>query len=252
MSKKLVLLRHGQSSWNKQNRFTGWIDVDLTDEGKNEAINAGKELKKNGYEFDLGFTSFLKRSINTFNYCLKYNQSSKIEVISDWRLNERHYGALQGLNKIETVKKFGEDQVFKWRRSYATCPPKLPIQDESHPINDLKYSNIKKSDLPSSESLKDVKERFMPLWNEIILKEIENGKKIIIVAHGNSLRALIKHLNKINDEDISALNIPTGIPMVFEFGDNLEPIKNYYLGNSDEIKKKINDVSNQSIINKDN
>ena len=252
MSKKLVLLRHGQSSWNKQNRFTGWIDVDLTDEGKNEAINAGKELKKNGYEFDLGFTSFLKRSINTFNYCLKYNQSSKIEVISDWRLNERHYGALQGLNKIETVKKFGEDQVFKWRRSYATCPPKLPIQDESHPINDLKYSNIKKSDLPSSESLKDVKERFMPLWNEIILKEIENGKKIIIVAHGNSLRALIKHLNKINNEDISALNIPTGIPMVFEFGDNLEPIKNYYLGNSDEIKKKINDVSNQSIINKDN
>ena len=252
MSKKLVLLRHGQSSWNKQNRFTGWIDVDLTDEGKNEAINAGKELKKNGYEFDLGFTSFLKRSINTFNYCLKYNQSSKIEVISDWRLNERHYGALQGLNKIETVKKFGEDQVFKWRRSYATCPPKLPIQDESHPINDLKYSNIKKSDLPSSESLKDVKERFMPLWNEIILKEIENGKKIIIVAHGNSLRALIKHLNKKNNEDISALNIPTGIPMVFEFGDNLEPIKNYYLGNSDEIKKKINDVSNQSIINKDN
>ena len=252
MSKKLVLLRHGQSSWNKQNRFTGWIDVDLTDEGKNEAINAGKELKKNGYEFDLGFTSYLKRSINTFNYCLKYNQSSKFEVISDWRLNERHYGALQGLNKIETVKKFGEDQVFKWRRSYATCPPKLPIQDESHPINDLKYSNIKKSDLPSSESLKDVKKRFMPLWNEIILKEIENGKKIIIVAHGNSLRALIKHLNKINDEDISALNIPTGIPMIFEFGNNLEPIKNYYLGNDDEINKKINEVSSQSIINKDN
>ena len=243
---KLVICRHGESTWNLENRFTGWTDVSLSKNGIIEAKNCGKILKNKKYNFDLVFTSLLSRAYDTLLYCLKEMGNEGIEVIRDWRLNERHYGSLQGLNKIETVQKFGEKQVLDWRRGFSTTPPKLSIKNKTHPIFDKKYSNIKKSELPSSESLKDVVNRFMPLWTEIILKNIKIGKSILIVAHGNSLRALYKIVKKISDRDIVKFNIPTGIPMVLEFDKNYNLIDDFYLGDQKVILEKINSVKNQT------
>ncbi len=243
----LVLLRHGESIWNLENRFTGWIDVDLSPNGVNEAKSAGKLLKKEGFNFDVAYTSLLKRAKNTLKYCLSEMRVNKIEVLEDWRLNERHYGALQGLNKKETIKKYGEKQVFLWRRSYDIPPPKISKSNDLHPTNNIKYSHIQSSILPSSESLKDVMNRLLPLWKGTILEEIKNGKKILIIAHGNSLRALYKFINDITDKDIINFNIPTGVPMVLEFNDKIKPINNFYLGDNKEIQKKIEKVINQGL-----
>ncbi len=249
MTNKLVILRHGESIWNFENKFTGWTDVELTKNGMHEAIFAGKQLAEYGFEFDIAYTSLLKRAIDTLKLCLDEVQSKKVNVIKDWRLNERHYGSLQGLNKKETSKKYGEKQVMEWRRSYDIAPPQLSIKNMNHPIHNPMYVNIEKSNLPSSESLKNVKDRFIPLWKNEISKKIKQGKKIIIVAHGNSLRALVKHLNNISNIDIIKFNIPTGVPMVFEFDKNMEPLKNFYLGDSKKINEKINNVINQGSIN---
>ena len=248
---KLVLLRHGESLWNVKNKFTGWIDVDLSDKGIIEAKNAGNLLKSEGYEFDIAYTSFLKRAQETLKLCFsKISQSKNIAMKKEWRLNERHYGSLQGLNKIDTAKKFGNEQVLLWRRSYDIPPPKLPIKDVSHPVNNSKYKNIDNSLLPSSESLKDVEQRINPLWLKKISKKIKLGERVIIVAHGNSLRALAKKLSKISSKDIVNYNIPTGVPLIFELDRNLNAKKTFFLGDQDEIEKKIKNVKNQ-IINKE-
>jgi len=225
---QIVLLRHGESLWNHENKFTGWTDVDLSQNGIAEAKKAGLLLKNNDYSFDLVYTSCLKRANLTMDICLKEMLSSDIEVIYDWRLNERHYGALQGLNKSETAKKFGDDQVFIWRRSYDTPPPPLELNDKRHPMNDSKYNNISAL-LPNSESLKDTYNRLFPLLTEKILNNVKLGRKILIVAHGNSLRAIVKYLDKISDDKIINLNIPTGQPLVYELDANLCPIKHFYL-----------------------
>ena len=225
---KLVLLRHGESMWNMENKFTGWTDVDLSKNGISEAKNAGALLKKNSFSFDLVYTSCLKRANTTMDICLNEMCLLNIETIYDWRLNERHYGALQGLNKSETAKKFGDEQVFIWRRSYDTPPPPLKLNDKRHPLNDPKYNNVRSS-LPNSESLKDTYNRLFPLFTKKILKQVKLGRKILIVAHGNSLRAVVKYLDKIPDDEIVNLNIPTGQPLVYELDVNLSPIKNYYL-----------------------
>ena len=242
---RLVLLRHGESVWNLENRFTGWVDVDLSNNGRVEAKSAGKLLVKEGFGFDLAFTSLLKRSQKTLELCLGEMDLKNITIKKDWRLNERHYGSLQGLNKNDMVNKFGEKQVLIWRRSYDISPPKLKKTDSSHPINDPKYSNINRRDLPSTESLKDVINRFLPLWHKKIIKSIMQNKKVLIVAHGNSLRAIYKIINKVSHKKILEFNIPTGIPLVFEFDKNLDPIKDYYLGDKEEISKKIQMVKSQ-------
>jgi len=242
---RLVLLRHGESVWNLENKFTGWVNVDLSTNGKIEAKSAGKLLAREGFDFDLAFTSLLKRSQKTLELCLGEMESKNIIIKKDWRLNERHYGSLQGLNKNDMVNKFGEKQVLIWRRSYDISPPKLEKTDSSHPINDPKYSKIKSTDLPSSESLKDVINRFLPLWHKEIIKSIMQNKRVLIVAHGNSLRAIYKIINNVSHKEILEFNIPTGIPLVFEFDKNLNPIKDYYLGNKQEISKKIQQVKNQ-------
>ncbi len=242
---RLVLLRHGESIWNFQNKFTGWEDVELTSKGIKEAVYAGGLLQDEGFEFDLAFTSLLKRANDTLYHCLHKMNLENIEIHKSWRLNERHYGSLQGLNKKETAKKYGERRVLLWRRSYDIRPPKLDAKDKSHPINNAKYSMVEKSLLPSSESLRDVIKRFLPLWNSLILNKIKSGKKILIVAHGNSLRALVKHLNKISDESIVNFNIPTGVPLVFDLNNKFTPLKNYYLGDQDRIIEKINNISKQ-------
>ena len=224
----IVLLRHGESLWNHENRFTGWTDVNLSQNGKDEAKRAGLLLKNNDYSFDSVYTSCLKRANLTMDICLKEMLSSDIEVVYDWRLNERHYGALQGLNKSETAKKFGEEQVFIWRRSYDIPPPPLELGDKRHPANDSKYNNISAL-LPSSESLKDTYNRLLPLLTKKILKQVKLGRKILIVAHGNSLRAIVKYLDKLSNDEIVKINIPTGQPLVYELDANLSPIKNFYL-----------------------
>ena len=224
---KLVLIRHGQSQWNLENRFTGWEDIDLTDEGRREAKAAGQILAKQGFQFDALYTSVLKRAIRTLWIISDELDQTWLPVEKSWRLNERHYGALQGLNKQETIDQVGEEQVFIWRRSYTTSPPPLSENNPKHPIHDLRYVGTK--NLPSSESLSHTQERVLPLWNEKIAPQIKSGKKVLIVAHGNSLRALIKHLGQISDEKITEINIPTGIPLVYELGENLIPTKNYYL-----------------------
>ena len=224
----IVLLRHGESLWNQENKFTGWTDVNLSQKGVDEAKKAGLLLKNNDYTFDLVYTSCLRRANLTMDICLKEMLSSDIEAVYDWRLNERHYGALQGLNKSETAKKFGNKQVFIWRRSYDTPPPPLESNDKRHPINDPKYNNISAL-LPNSESLKDTYNRLFPLLTKKILKQVKLGRKILIVAHGNSLRAIVKYLDKIPDDEIVNLNIPTGQPLVYELDVNLSPIKNFYL-----------------------
>lgn len=242
---KLVLIRHGESVWNKSNQFTGWTDVDLSEKGVEEATKAGKLLKEEGYEFDIAFTSVLKRAIRTLYFTLYETDQLWIPVKKSWRLNERHYGALQGLNKSETAKKKGEEQVKIWRRSYDVQPPALSEDDERFPGNERKYAGLDKDLLPKTECLKDTVERFLPLWHEEIAPIIKTGKKVVIAAHGNSLRALVKYLDNVSEEKIVGLNIPTGIPLVYELDEDLKPIKHYYLGDQEEIEKKMNSVANQ-------
>ena len=234
---KVILLRHGESVWNKENKFTGWTDVDLSEKGLKEANKAGEVLKKDGYTFDLAYTSVLKRAIRTLWIVMDVMDLMWVPVIRNWRLNERHYGALQGLNKAETAKKFGEEQVKIWRRSYDTQPPALEKTDERFPGKDPRYADLTEDELPLTECLKDTVERFMPYWENTIAPSIKAGKKVIIAAHGNSLRALVKYLDNISEEEIVGLNIPTGIPLVYELDDDLKPIKHYYLGDPDEIAK---------------
>tara|TARA_B100001250_G_C19591662_1_gene696622 strand:+ start:72 stop:818 length:747 start_codon:yes stop_codon:yes gene_type:complete len=242
---KLVLLRHGESQWNLDNKFTGWTDVDLTERGETEAYKAGRLIKDNNISFDTVHTSVLKRANRTMEICLDAMGIKNAEISYDWRLNERHYGALQGLNKSETALKYGDDQVLIWRRSYSTPPPKLELNDERHPKFDSLYKNLDENDLPDSECLADTVDRFLPYWHNQIKEDILNNKKILIVAHGNSLRALVKYLNNVSDENILKYNIPTGAPLVFELDKNLKPIKDYYLGDQDMIAEKMASVENQ-------
>lgn len=244
-SLKLVLLRHGESTWNKENRFTGWTDVDLSEKGMGEAKKAGQVLKKEGYTFDLAFTSVLKRAIRTLWIVLDEMDLMWIPVERSWRLNERHYGALQGLNKSEMAQKYGEEQVKIWRRGYNICPPALDKKDSRYPGHDPRYKDLSEKDLPSTESLESTVKRFLPFWEQTISAEIKKGKKVLIAAHGNSLRALVKHLDKISDEAIVGLNIPTGIPLVYELDKNLKPLNHYYLGDPQEIEKAAAAVANQ-------
>ncbi|MHB1688404.1 MAG: 2,3-diphosphoglycerate-dependent phosphoglycerate mutase [Ignavibacteriaceae bacterium] len=246
MKHKLVLLRHGESTWNKENRFTGWTDVDLSDQGISEAKNAGQILKSGGYAFDMAFTSVLKRAIRTLWLTLDGLDLMWIPVERCWQLNERHYGTLQGLNKAETAAKFGEEQVKIWRRSYDIQPPALEKTDPRFPGNDPRYKNLSETELPLTECLKDTVNRVVPYWEQKIAPLLKEGQKIIIVAHGNSLRALVKHLDKIPDDEIVELNIPTGTPLVYELDENLNPLKHYYLGNPEEIAKKAEAVANQA------
>ena len=243
---KLVLLRHGESKWNLENRFTGWTDVGLTDRGKAEAKSSGQLLKEEGFDFDLVYTSVLKRATGTMDICLNEMNINDVPIIYDWRLNERHYGALQGLNKAETAEKYGDEQVLIWRRSYSTPPPPLDIDDERHPRLDGRYKDLTPSQLPASECLKDTVDRFLPFWHETIAPSVQSGEKVLIVAHGNSLRALVKYLDKITDEEIVGLNIPTGVPLVYELDSDLKPIKHYYLGDPEAIAKKAAAVAAQA------
>ncbi|MDD4956200.1 MAG: 2,3-diphosphoglycerate-dependent phosphoglycerate mutase [Candidatus Omnitrophica bacterium] len=242
---KVVLLRHGESVWNKEGLFTGWTDVDISENGMHEAHEAARLLKENGFFFDAAFTSLLKRAIRTLWIVLEDMELMWIPVYRSWRLNERHYGALQGLNKKETAAKFGEDQVHAWRRSFDVPPPLLEISDERFPGNDTKYQDLDTALLPRGESLKDTIARVMPCWENVILKKIQEGKHILIVAHGNSLRALIKHLDNIPDDTIAGVNIPTGIPLVYEFDDTAKPVKHYYLGDEEFVKKATEKVASQ-------
>jgi len=243
--KKIVLLRHGESTWNKENRFTGWTDVDLTPKGLEEARNAGRLLREEGFVFDVAYTSVLKRAIRTLWLVLDEMDLMWIPVQNSWRLNERHYGALQGLNKAETAAKFGEQQVHLWRRSYDLPPPALERGDSRHPGNDPRYRSLDTGDLPLTECLKDTVARFLPHWNQVIAPEVKAGRRVIIAAHGNSLRALVKYLDRVSDQDIVGLNIPTGVPLVYELTDELKPIRSYYLGDQDAVAKAQQAVANQ-------
>ncbi|MBU4312980.1 MAG: 2,3-diphosphoglycerate-dependent phosphoglycerate mutase [Candidatus Omnitrophica bacterium] len=242
---KVVLLRHGESTWNKENRFTGWTDVDLSPKGVEEAKESGKVLKKEGYTFDVAFTSVLKRAIRTLWIALDEMDLMWIPVYRSWRLNERHYGALQGLNKSETAKKFGDKQVLIWRRSYDVPPQALTKDDPRYPGNDPRYKDLNDKEVPLTECLKDTVERFIPYWKFTLAPAIKSGKKVLIAAHGNSLRALVKYLDNISDEEIVKLNIPTGIPLIYELTKDLKPIKHYYLGDPEKIKKAMSSVANQ-------
>lgn len=242
---KLVLVRHGQSEWNLENRFTGWTDVGLTDQGRAEAHSAGQLLKDGGYVFDLAFTSVLRRAIQTLWIVLEEMGLEWIPVSNDWQLNERHYGALQGLNKAETAKKFGDEQVHTWRRSYDVPPPALELSDERHPRFDPRYAGLSPEELPATESLKLTLERVLPYWHATLAPTIQSGKQVLVVAHGNSLRAMVKYLDNISDEEIPGLNIPTGVPLVYELDDELKPIKHYYLGDPEEIARAAAAVANQ-------
>ena len=243
---KVVLLRHGESTWNKENRFTGWHDVDLTERGREEAREAGRLLKEGGYVFDVAFTSVLKRAIKTLGIALDTLDQLWIPVIKSWKLNERSYGALQGLNKAETAAKHGEEQTKIWRRSFDIPPPPLTIDDERHPSHDPRYGNLKPGDLPLTESLKDTIARFMPYWHETIAPTIKSGQRVVIAAHGNSLRALVKDLDNIPESEIVELNIPTGIPLVYELDRTLNPIRNYYLGDAEAAARAAEAVANQA------
>ena len=244
--KTLVLLRHGQSQWNKENRFTGWYDVDLTEQGVGEAREAGRLLREGGFDFDVAYTSLLKRAIRTLWLTLDEMDRMWLPVHRMWRLNERHYGALQGLDKAETAAKHGDDQVLIWRRSYSTPPPKLEESDERWPGHDRRYAGLRKDQLPLSECLEDTVDRFLPAWNEVIAPAVRDGQRVLIAAHGNSLRALVKHLDGISDEDILSLNIPTGIPLVYELNDDLTPIRSHYLGDPEAARKAAEAVANQA------
>ncbi len=242
---KLVLLRHGESTWNQENRFTGWTDVDLTEKGVREAREAGKTLKAEGYEFDIAFTSLLTRALRTLNLALDELGTLWLPVHKSWRLNERHYGALQGLNKAETAQKFGEEQVLIWRRSYDIPPPALERSDPRFPGNDRRYADLDPRTLPTTECLKDTVERFLPYWQDAIVPALKDNKRVIIVAHGNSLRALVKYLDHMSDADVVALNIPTGIPLVYELDDDLNAVNHYYLGDPAAIAQAAQAVANQ-------
>jgi 2,3-bisphosphoglycerate-dependent phosphoglycerate mutase len=242
---RLVLLRHGESQWNKENRFTGWTDVDLSEKGVREAQEAGAYLKKDDYTFDVAYTSVLKRAVRTLWIVLDTMDLMWIPVERNWRLNERHYGALQGLNKAETAGKFGDDQVAIWRRSYDIPPPKLEKSDRRYPGRDPRYQQLHENELPLTECLKDTIARFLPYWHQTIAPVIQTGKKVLIVAHGNSLRALVKYLDDISDEQIVNLNIPTGMPLVYELNGSLKSIKSYYLGDPEQVKKAMEAVANQ-------
>lgn len=242
---KIVFLRHGESTWNKENRFTGWTDVGLTERGVKEAKESAKILREKRYVFDVAYTSVLKRAIKTLWIVLEEMNLMWLPVHRSWRLNERHYGALQGLNKAETAAKYGEDQVYKWRRSYEIRPPALKENDERNPASSPVYKNLDKKNLPLTECLKDTVARVVPYWEKTIVPELKEGKKIIISASGNSLRALIKYLDNIPDDEISELNIPTGVPLVYELDENINAIKNYYLLDEEEVQKRIAAVKNQ-------
>jgi 2,3-bisphosphoglycerate-dependent phosphoglycerate mutase len=242
---KIVLIRHGESIWNKENKFTGWTDVDLSEKGVEEALKAGEQLKKDGFIFDLAYTSVLKRTIKTLWNILNTMDQVWIPVIKSWKLNERHYGDLQGLNKTETATRYGEERVKVWRRSYDTSPMPLKESDPRYPGKDIRYTGLTKKELPLTECLKDTVERVVPYWESEIATQIKAGKKIIIVAHGNSLRALVKYLDNISDNKIVSLNIPTAISLVYELDDNLKPIKSYYLGDLETVKKAMESVENQ-------
>ena len=242
---KLVLLRHGESTWNKENRFTGWTDVDLSDKGRQEAKEGGQVLKAGGYTFDVAYTSVLKRAIRTLWTVLDELDQMWIPVHRSWRLNERHYGALQGLNKAETAAKFGEAQVKVWRRSYDVPPPALTADDPRYPGSDPRYRNLTKEELPLTECLKDTVARFLPLWHETIAPAIQSGQKVLIAAHGNSLRALVTYLDNIPEDEIVELNIPTGMPLVYELDDQLKPLKHYYLGDPEKVKAAMDAVAAQ-------
>ena len=242
---KLVLIRHGESTWNKENRFTGWTDVELSDKGRQEALEGGRVLKAEGYTFDVAYTSVLKRAIRTLWTVLDEMELMWIPVYRSWRLNERHYGALQGLNKAETAAKFGEDQVKIWRRSYDIPPPALTADDERYPGHDPRYRGLTAAELPLTECLKDTVARFLPLWHETIAPAIKGGQKVLIAAHGNSLRALVKYLDNIPESEIVELNIPTGMPLVYELDDNLKPLNRYYLGDPEKVKAAMDAVAAQ-------
>lgn len=243
--KTLVLLRHGESDWNRENRFTGWTDVDLSEKGVGEAITGGIEMKKAGYVFDVAYTSLLKRAIKTLNLALEEMDLLWIPVHKTWRLNERHYGALQGLNKAETAEKHGIEQTNIWRRSYDIPPPALAPDDPRHPGKDPRYASLTAEELPLTECLKDTVARFLPYWHETIAPALGEGQRVLVAAHGNSLRALVKYLDHISDEEIVGLNIPTGIPLVYELDDDLKPIRHFYLGDPEAIKKATEAVAGQ-------
>jgi 2,3-bisphosphoglycerate-dependent phosphoglycerate mutase len=243
---KIVLLRHGESVWNKENLFTGWTDVDLSEKGVEEAHESAKLLSEGGYTFDVAFTSVLKRAIRTLWIVLEDMDLMWIPVERSWRLNERMYGDLQGLNKAETAEKFGQEQVHVWRRSYDTPPPAMDMNDDRHPIMERRYAHLPTDEVPSTECLKDTVERFLPYWVDAIVPAVKAGKKVIIAAHGNSLRALVKYLDNVSDEEIPGLNIPTGVPLVYELDNDMHPIKHYYLGDQEAVQAAINAVKNQA------
>lgn len=244
--RQLVLLRHGESVWNKKDLFTGWTDVDLSDRGREEALKAGRTLKEHGFTFDVAFTSVLKRAIRTLWLLLDEMDLMWIPVNRDWRLNERHYGALQGLNKAETARKFGETQVKLWRRSYDIRPPALGEEDPRHPRNDPRYKSLNREEIPATECLKDTLARFLPCWHDCISPLVYSGNRVLVTAHGNSLRALVKFLDGVSDAEIVELNIPTGIPLVYELNQDLKPIRHYYLGDSDHIQIATQAVTSQA------
>lgn len=242
---KLVLLRHGESVWNKENLFTGWTDVDLSERGVTEARTAGETLRQAGFTFDIAFTSVLKRAIRTLWIVLDEMDLMWIPVIRHWRLNERHYGALQGLNKAQTAQEYGDDQVHIWRRSYDVRPPALEETDDRYPAKDPRYASVPREELPLTECLQDTVARFVPYWTETILPEIRDGKRVIIAAHGNSLRALVMHLDGLSADEIIKMNIPTGIPLVYDLDDNLRPVKHEYLADPDAVKQAMESVAQQ-------
>ena len=242
---KLVLVRHGESEWNKLNLFTGWTDVDLSEKGHEEAAAAGRLLKAEGYDFDVCYTSYLKRAIHTLNHILDEMDRVWLPVTKTWKLNERHYGALQGLNKSETAEKYGEDQVKIWRRSFDVKPPKLEATDERNPANQAIYASVDPAELPLTESLETTIERVVPYFEDVIKKDMKAGKRVIIAAHGNSLRALVKYFDTMSKEEILGVNIPTGVPLVYEFDDNFKVTKKYYLGDQEALAAKMAAVANQ-------
>jgi 2,3-bisphosphoglycerate-dependent phosphoglycerate mutase len=244
--RQLVLLRHGESQWNKENRFSGWTDIDLTEHGREQAHEAGRTLKEHGFLFDVAFTSVLKRSIRTLWIVLDGMDLMWIPVHRDWRLNERHYGALQGLNKSETARQYGEAQVKLWRRSYDIRPPSLEEEDSRHPCHDPRYKQLCQEQFPATESLKDTEERFLPCWQDRIAPAVRCGQTVLIAGHGNSLRALVKYLDGVSDTHIVDLNIPTGVPLVYELDGNLHPVRHYYLGDTECVEKEIQAVANQA------
>ncbi len=243
--KRLVLLRHGESAWNKENRFTGWTDVDLTEKGTEEACKAGEYLKKEGFAFQKAYTSYLKRAVKTLNNVLDKLDQDWIPVEKSWRLNEKHYGDLQGLNKSETAEKYGDEQVLVWRRSFDVAPNPVKEDDPRNPRFDPRYAEVPDNELPRTESLKDTIDRILPYWKEVIFPNLRTAGELLVVAHGNSLRGIIKYLKHISDEDIVSLNLPTAVPYIFEFDDNLNLVKDYFLGNPEEIKKLMEAVANQ-------